>query len=265
MKNKVESLLLELDFSEKEVEIFIVLLEHGSAKASDISKITGLNRTTVYDILESLMRMGLISKYRKRSVMHFSVHDPKQLIGYLENEKNEKAKQIEKQKKQVEALMPEIVGLMNFSKKERPQVRFFEGEKGMREAYGDTLNSKGEILAYANVETMHKALPDFFPEYYNRRAEKKILIKAILPKNKLSEQRALEDNQEMRETRFLPDGKMTFSPEINLYNNKMLVVSWKEKMAIIIESKALVDLMKLTHGLLWENLSTNSESPRNHE
>ena len=115
--------------------------------------------------------------------------------------------------------MPDIVGLMNFSKKERPQVRFFEGEKGMREAYEDTLSSKGEILAYANVETMHKGLPDFFPEYYKRRAGKKIYIKAILPKNELSKQRALEDQKEMRETRFLPEDKMTFSPEINLYNN----------------------------------------------
>jgi sugar-specific transcriptional regulator TrmB len=254
MKNKVKKLLLELDFSEKEVEIFIVLLENGSVKASDISKITDLNRTTVYDLLEVLMKRGLISKYKKQSATYFNVHDPKLLISYLEREKNEKATQIEKQKKKVEAMMPEIVGLMNFSKKERPQVRFFEGEKGMREAYEDTLSSKETILAYANVETMHEALPNFFPEYYKRRARKKIYIKAILPKNELSKQRALADQQEMRETRFLPEDKMTFSPEINLYNNKMLIASWKERMAIIIESKELVDLMKLTHGLLWRSL-----------
>ena len=62
----------------------------------------------------------------------------------------------------------------------------------------------------------------------------------------------------MRETRFLLDKEMTFSPEINLYNNKMLIASWKEKMAIIIESKELVDLQKLTFNLLWNNLKKHN-------
>jgi len=57
----------------------------------------------------------------------------------------------------------------------------------------------------------------------------------------------------MREIRFLPEGK-TFSPEVNFYDNKMLIASWKEKMAIIIESKELVDLMKLSYELLWRSL-----------
>jgi len=58
----------------------------------------------------------------------------------------------------------------------------------------------------------------------------------------------------MRETRFLPESEMTFSPEVNIYNNKMLIVSWEEKMAIIIESKELVELQKLTFNLLWNIL-----------
>ena len=47
---------------------------------------------------------------------------------------------------------------------------------------------------------------------------------------------------------------MTFSPEINIYNNKILITSWKEKMAILIESKELADLQRLTFNLLWETL-----------
>lgn len=61
----------------------------------------------------------------------------------------------------------------------------------------------------------------------------------------------------MRDTRFLPEEKMTFSPEVNIYNNKMLIASWKEKMAIIIESKELADLQKLSFNLLWETLPRN--------
>lgn len=127
----------------------------------------------------------------------------------------------------------------------------------MREAYEDTFNAREMILAYANVQTMHEGLPNFFPEYYKRRAQKKIFIRAILPRNELSIERAKHNQEEMRDTRFLPDDQMTFSPEVNIYNSKMLVASWKEKMAVIIESKELADLQKLIYNLLWEVLPKN--------
>ncbi|MDZ4385424.1 MAG: hypothetical protein U0944_03315 [Candidatus Moranbacteria bacterium] len=44
---------------------------------------------------------------------------------------------------------------------------------------------------------------------------------------------------------------------MNIYNNKMLIASWKEKIAIIIKSKELVDLQKMTFDLLWNSLPRN--------
>jgi len=104
---------------------------------------------------------------------------------------------------------------------------------------------------------MHKALPNFFPEYYKRRAEKMIFIRAIIPRNKMSIERVPHNQEEMRDTRFLPNEEMTFSPEMNIYNNKILIASWKETMAILIESKELADLQKLTFNLLWATLPRN--------
>jgi len=127
----------------------------------------------------------------------------------------------------------------------------------MREAYEDTLTSKEIILAYANAATMHETLPNFFPEYYKRRAEKSIFIRAIVPRNEMSVERSKHNQEEMRDTRFLPDEEQTFSPEVNIYNNKILIASWKEKMAILIESKELADLQKLTFNLLWDTLPRN--------
>lgn len=249
----LKSLLKDLNFSEKEIAVYLALLEIGSGKAIELAKKTGLNRTTVYDLLESLMSKGLISKYKKGSNTFFNVLEPNRLLTYLDREKEEKNKIIERQKKKVSELLPELVSLQNiFTAK--PRVQFFEGEKGMREAYEDTLTSREMILAYANVQTVHEGLPNFFPEYYKRRAKKKIFIRAIFPRNKLSIERSKINQEEMRQTKFLPQENMTFSPEINIYNNKMLVASWKEKMAIIIESKELADLQKLTFNMLWDRL-----------
>lgn len=78
-----------------------------------------------------------------------------------------------------------------------------------------------------------------------------------MPRNEISIERISHNQEEMRDTRFLPEEKMTFSPEVNIYNNKMLIASWKEKIAIIIESKELADLQKITFDLLWNSLPKN--------
>lgn len=253
----IKDLLGQLNFSEKETQIYLALLEMGSTKPSVLAKKTGLNRTTVYDICDLLMQKGLVSKYKKGAGTFFNALDPKQLLNYLDREKEEKTKAIEKQKDKVAELLPQLLSMQDIYGATKPKVQFFEGEKGMREAYEDTLTSKEIILAYANPQTMHEGLPEFFPEYYVRRAEKKIFIKAIVPRNEMSLERAQKNQEEMRDTRFLPEGKMTFSPEVNIYNNKMLVASWKEKIAIIIESKELADLQKMTFNLLWDTLPKN--------
>lgn len=252
----IKNLLKDLDFSEKESLVYLALLELGSAKAQEIAKKTDLNRTTIYDIFDILMQRGLVSKYKKGSATYFHALEPKHLLAYLDREKEEQAKKIEKQKTKVSELLPQLISLQNIYTT-KPKVQFFEGEKGMREAYEDTLTSKEIILAYANAETMHEGLPNFFPEYYKRRAGSKIFIRAIIPRNKTSIERVPHNQEEMRDTRFLPEEEMTFSPEVNIYANKILIASWREKMAVIIESKELADLQKLTFNLLWETLPRN--------
>jgi HTH-type transcriptional regulator, sugar sensing transcriptional regulator len=245
--------LEEAGMSEKEIKVYLELLKIGTGKAGILAKKTELNRTTVYDLLEGLIQKGIISKYRKGAQTSFSAVNPELLLNYLENEKQEAVAKADRDKKRIESLMPQFVSLQDITPN-RPKVQFFEGEKGMREAYEDTLTSRESILAFANVQTMHEALPNFFPQYYKRRVAKKIYIRAICPDNAQSQKRHELDQEEMREIRFLPNKEMSFSPEVNIYNNKMLVASWKEKMAIIIESKELADLQKMTFEMLWEGL-----------
>lgn len=252
MKEDLLKILGEIGFSEKESKIYLALLEFEQATANELAKKADINRTSAYDVLEVLIRRGVVSKYKKKGRTFFTVSDPRKLLSYLEHEKCDFEKTIEKQKQVIAGVLPELISLQQ-PLSTRPKVQFFEGEKGMREAYEDTLTAKGGILAYANVQTMHWALPKFFPEYYTRRTRAKVAIKAIMPPNELSRERAAHDREEIRQSKFIPEGQ-EFSPEVNIYNNKVLIASWKEKMAVIVESKEFADLMRLTYQLLWERL-----------
>lgn len=242
-----------LNFSEKETLVYLALLELGSSKPTDVAKKTDLNRTTVYDICDSLRKKGIVSSYKKKSNTFFTALEPNRLIDYLEREKEDNIQQIEHHKDKVQALLPELISLQDISST-KPKVKFFEGEKGIREAYEDTLTCKDKILAYANIETTNKSVPGFFPEYYKRRAKKGIPIYAILTDNEASRQRAALDTKELRQSKFWPKKDETYTPEVNIYNNKIMIVSLKEKMAIIIESKELADLQKLIFNLVWDKI-----------
>lgn len=243
--------LLKIGFNEKEAKIFLHLIRFGSQSATMIAEATKISRPNVYDIIKSLTKKGLTASIQRNGVTYFKSMDPKQLINYIEREKREKVKEFEKHQSTIESILPALISLENPAST-KPKVTFYEGEKGLRQAYEDTLTSSETILSYANVEDMHKGLPNFFPEYYQRRGkEKKIHIKCIAPDNKTSKERHKQDKKENREMLLIPAKNYDFSPEINIYDDKVLYASWREKMAIIIKSKEIADFHKQMYKLCW--------------
>ena len=250
--SKISKVLADIGLSEKESLVYLSLLKLGTAKAVSVASKSDLRRTTVYDILRQLTGKGLISKFSKKSTTFYSVSDPQALLGHLDREHSQFSAKMSQKKIQVEQMLPELVSIAKAGSS-APKVRFYEGRKGIREAYEDTLTSTGMICAYADFASLLDELEEYFPDYLERRIKKKIFARAIAPDTQVWRERLKVNQAELRDTRFLPAGN-SFTPEINIYNNKMLMVSWKEKMAVIIESKDLIDLQKIIFEQLWDRL-----------
>src|SRR3989344_5892944 len=234
-----------IGFSEKEVSVYLALLELGKGTVTQISRKAGINRPTGYHVLDSLALKGLVKISGKEPKQEYVAESPdqieKMLLEKIENEK----KFLSEAKK----IIPELKSIHNIS--DRPKVLFYEGREGLEKVYEDTLTSHETIRAYANVNEMHEALPNYFPEYYKRRTEKGIFIRAIFPTNKAGFERAQKDANEARESALVPADKYYFSPEINIYDNKVMIASWKEKLGIIIESAEIAEAMKTSFELAW--------------
>jgi hypothetical protein len=56
----------------------------------------------------------------------------------------------------------------------------------------------------------------------------------------------------LRTVHLIPKEKFDFSPEIYLYDNKLAVMSLKEKFGFTLESKEIVDALKVAWELAWE-------------
>ncbi len=238
--------LVGLGLSEKEAGVYLALLELGKRTVSPIARSSNINRTTVYDILSSLTAKGLVSVSGKEPLQEYVAESPDKILDLVKLEIEKKQKDL----KQAEGVIPELKSMHNVA--DRPKVRFYEGTAGVEEVYEDTLTSHETIRAYANVNEMHAALPDYFPKYYKRRTNKGIHIRAIIPSNEAGKERADKDKEEARESALVPENKVYFSPEINIYDNKVMIASWKEKLGIIIESKEIAEAMKTIYELAWK-------------
>lgn len=244
MKDALE----RLGLPKKEAACYFALLELGiGSPVSVIAKRAQVNRTTCYDLLDALEQKGLIIAKTIGGQKRFEALPPAKLAAYLK----EQSEKFSRMAKETEALLPELNAHYRGSSG-RPRVYFYEGEEGLIRVYEETLNSSEEILAYASDQANQEAVPWYFPLYYKRRAAKKISIRALFPDTPRDRERHSMDSQELRRSRLLPKEILDFTPEINFFDNKIMIADWKEKLGIIIESAEIVKVFKQSFELAWE-------------
>ena len=239
--------LKKFGLSTKEAKVYLSMIELGTAPVSDIAKKARINRSTTYVLLQSLAERGLISTSDHTHGRLYTPAPPERIVHYLE----ETAKKYNGLVGIANSILPELKS-MYVGVGPKPKVQFFEGLEGIQTAYEDTLTSNETIRAFASIENMHKALPHYFPEYYKRRAAKKIHIRAIFPDTPEAQERMKHNQEEAREAYLVPKELYSFSPEINIYDNKIVFMSLVEKFALIIESHELADALKKAFDLSWE-------------
>lgn len=241
------SKLEQLGLSSKEAALYLSLLELGAASpVSTIARKANINRTTAYDILGEMTAKGIVVTNLKGKIRFYEALPPAKLIAYLTEQSDKYARLADK----ANEILPELN--THYRASGRPRVYFYEGDEGLIRVYEETLSSSEEILAYASDQANQDAIPWYFPKYYARRAAKKIPIRALFPDTPKDRERHALDSKELRQSRLLPKNKMDFTPEVNIFDNKIMIADWKEKLGIIIESPEIANVFKQSFELAWE-------------
>jgi sugar-specific transcriptional regulator TrmB len=247
-----EKILLGLGLTKVQSEIFSCLLQNGSKKASDIAKITKRPRGVAYKGLEELIDLGLVLKKEgKLGVALFTIEHPSNLEKILER----REKDLDKTKKEFTASLPDLVSAYNLVSN-KPGVRFYEGEEGLKKVLDDTLTSKTEICLLLNKESLDKE--NEFREVndlYKKRREKigikkRIIRVGIEPFHKPS---IGSDYQKITDIRYI-DKTASFKSSIQIYDNKISfqVITKDQIISIIIEDKHIYEMNKFIFDCLWE-------------
>lgn len=238
--------LQDLGLSDKEAKLYLAVLELGEANIQQIAQKSGIKRTTVYDVINSLKEKRLLTEITKGKKAFFSAEDPRKIESQLD-EKKETLKKI----------LPELLSITNLLDK-KPTIKFYEGNEGIKEVYRDTLNYPDqELVAWVTQEAVIGFDVEWLDKYYlAKRLAKKIWVRAIAPDVPEMQQYKGLDEKSLRRTKLVSAEEFPFEVEINLYGkNRIAVMSFAEKIGLIIESPKLYRTLKSIFELNWKLLS----------
>jgi sugar-specific transcriptional regulator TrmB len=240
MEQELIKILTGIGLTDKEAKVYLACTEVGESVVSDISKSAKINRVTAYDILEKLKKKGLVGYITKRKTKYFTCIKPEILLEEFEKRTSELRTAIPKFKR--------LTGETN-----HPRVRYFEGLEGIKAIYADTLTSKTEILNFSNSEEIRVKWPTYDNEYVSKRAEKQIFLRGICPKDRAGEIVKAQDEKYHREMRLIPRDRFNFTNEINIYDDKVSIISFKDELiGMIIESVEIANSQRAIFDMCWQ-------------
>jgi len=131
-----------LSVSEEGIRIYVTLVEHGPLSFSSLSKLSGVERTKLYRIVDELVAQGIIGEmldYKKRLFKASESHEIHRLV--------------EQKKIQTESLVNNFStfsdSVRSLVKKTSPtSVQFYRGQDGIRQMLWNELSAKGESLCF---------------------------------------------------------------------------------------------------------------------
>lgn len=246
----LSTLLRAFHLNDKEIIVFQKVLDLGSQPASSIARMCEFPRNTVRGILDNLVRRGLLVRTSRAHTQYYAVEQKENIKRLLIHQRESNDAEINRQLTLLEQYGDELQG--RHTARSRPKVTFYEGVKGLEYVYEDTLTSKHGLRSWGSFDANQQSLPAYFDTYYKRRAKKGIPMKSIHPDTPLSRSHQKNDAQELRQSALVPKEILNFTPELQVYENKVNIVSWKEKIGIIIESKEIADAMRVIFDLSFE-------------
>lgn len=248
-----ETILEKFGLSEKEAKVYMAVLELGSSTVKPISLRSGVKRTSVYNFIDELVDRGLISVTLKRGRHYYQAQSPDRLIE-IERERYKKLK----------VLMPQFMAMYN-SLKEKPKIHYYEGKRGLKQLFSEEIRAKKEILYLWPLRDLINIIGKKYLERINKeRIKRGIPIKVIRhPEKEVWFKMSEGDPKYLRELRFTPK-KLKYSMGFGIYDSKKIafLLSQKENIGIMIESREMAQMMTMLFNVLW-NISTKEPETSN--
>ena len=239
-------LLQRLGLNKKEADVYLICLEHGPESMTTIARLTNHKRSTLYNVVEGLLKKGFVVLMRRNGRTLYDAEKPRKLLTALRARERE-----------FEELLPEFEKIRD-TKQSLPRVEIYEGEEAIRNVY-DTIyasfDTKKEICFLTSIGDLQRYASFALDSYVVEMQKKNYQIRELILDDEAGRRyiRKLKEKYAKHPVRLLPVDFPIFN-DIIIYENKVALFSFKLRSFVtVIDDSEITKTMKSLYEWAWAN------------
>lgn len=234
------TVLEKIGLTRNQATVYLSLLKLGSSSAQSIIKESAMHRSRVYDSLEKLEDLGLVSFVVKNFKKYFQAVSPEKLLDY-----------IEEQKESIKQVLPQLKKLEG-TQKEEINASIYKGKEGIKTILSMVLKEKQDFYIFGAKGLIFRKLKYFMPNFEKERTKRKIKFIRLFD----NKERAIASLKDLlAEGKILPI-EFGVSSIVWIFGSKVAILLWKEEYptAFLIEKKEIADSFRKWFMLVYDKI-----------
>ena len=243
MKKKTSKQLLSgLGLNSREEAVYLAVMHGGKVSQSDIASTTGINRTSLYPILNELAKRDFIIKTIKGRRLYYTAESPEKLL---------------KKAKQAHAVLAAAVpGLMDIytTSGHKPKISVHNGPEGLFKVSKDAaLLSNNHMKSFSSPSTFLSVLGWKEANEIIKIIEEREVTTYALASHTEANKKILPSFNDVRglNWRLMPEG-VEYPIEFMTYNKTTVITSWGRQFAVVIESEDITNFLESLFDYFWQ-------------
>ncbi|OGL68371.1 hypothetical protein A3D60_00685 [Candidatus Uhrbacteria bacterium RIFCSPHIGHO2_02_FULL_47_29] len=243
-----KSLLIKIGLEEKEAEVYETLLSLGKTGMGKILNKVSLKRGSAYNAVYGLKAKGLVTELEEHGRKVFQVENPDRLASVLKT--NEQS--LKEAEQTLMGSLPSLKSAYNLIM-HRPNVRFFEGDEGVRTVLEDSLTSHETIYSYIDNTLANEYFPKINEEYVSRRKRLGVVKRMISFDESYVRAHADRYRNALTEVRVVPTPPEHIRAVMQIYDGKIsyLTLQPETLIGVIIEDERIYQMHRVLFELAW--------------
>lgn len=244
--NHLIETLKELGLTENEAEIYFATLSLGPSTIIKIARTSGIKRTTIYSVIDSLRQKGLMNIQVEGFKKKFVAEDPQKLEEMLEI-----------RKERFRNLLPEFAAIYNLRGGES-FIKYYEGLpaiKGVYESLIRDIKPHEDYLVMGNQDYWIKHDEKYFLDFLFRRAKLPIKIRMMFQESILAHKWKDQEKNFNSLVKILPLGTK-LNTNLVITPQRVFIHQLIEPLiGIVIENKSVIQMHKEMYEIIWNSIS----------
>ena len=234
-----------LGVTENDFKVYESILQ-GNTNIRQICLFTNIHRRKVYDCINKLLILGLLSYSELNKKKIYTASPPEKFVDLIKHKKDE-INQIESEiKNDIENLKSIFV-----ETKKSFNVQVFIGREGLKNVYNDILKTRKDYIGYGPGRQLEKIMKVYLHNFIKQRVKNKIRIRQIYDE---SSRGFKYTKNPLLKVKYLPDEDCSHAA-LRVYANKtvIMLLDAQEPLAIVIENNEIANGYRKYFEVMWNS------------